>query len=235
MRVDDLGAIQRYCKTKSMTCLEAAIERIEKARLAYDSRHIVRLVAVSKYASCEQIAALYGEGQRAFGENRAQSLQSKAAALSALAIEWHFVGALQTNKINKLIALRPALIHSIDSLELAKAYDDRLKKAGLTQRALLQINAAREPTKSGVLPEAAADIYAEIAAKRAALKLEGVMTIGAHTDDRKTIQKSFETARRVYDRIKGAVTLSMGMSGDFELAIACGANLLRLGSILFKR
>ncbi|MDR2152248.1 MAG: YggS family pyridoxal phosphate-dependent enzyme [Helicobacteraceae bacterium] len=217
-----------------MTRLEAVIDRVEKARLAYDSRHIVRLVAASKYASCERVVALFNEGQRAFGENKVQDFGAKAAALDALAIEWHFIGALQSNKINKLIALRPALIHSIDSLELAKVCDERLAKAGLTQRALLQINSAKEPTKSGVAPEAAADIYAEIASTCRALTLEGVMTIGAHTSDEKTIQNSFETTRRIYDRINGAKTLSMGMSGDFELAIACGANLLRLGAILFE-
>jgi pyridoxal phosphate enzyme (YggS family) len=217
-----------------MTPLEAAIERIEKARLAYDSRHIVRLVAASKYADCEAIAALYGQGQRAFGENKVQALETKAATLGSLAVEWHFIGAIQTNKINKLIALRPALIHSISALTLAKIYNDRLAKAGLTQRALLQINSAKEPAKSGVAPEAALDIYAQIQSECPALKLEGAMTIGAHTDDQKTIQKSFETTRAIYDRIDGAKTLSMGMSGDFELAIACGANLLRLGSILFK-
>jgi pyridoxal phosphate enzyme (YggS family) len=217
-----------------MTPLEAAIERIEKARLAYDDRRIVRLVAASKYAGSEAIAALYGEGQRAFGENKVQDLEVKRAALETLAIEWHFIGVLQSNKISKLVALRPALVHSIDSLALAKTYGERLAKAGLTQRALLQINAAKEPTKSGVAPEAAIDIYAQIRAECPALKLEGVMTIGAHTDDKKTIQKSFETTRAIYDRIDDAATLSMGMSGDFELAIACGANLLRLGSILFE-
>ncbi|MDR1451198.1 MAG: YggS family pyridoxal phosphate-dependent enzyme [Helicobacteraceae bacterium] len=217
-----------------MNNLQSVLERIEKARIASDRARTVQLVAASKYAASDQIAAVYGEGQRAFGENKVQTLKTKRAALNALTIEWHFIGVLQSNKINALIALSPALTHSIDSYALAKAYDERLKQKGLTQRALLQINAAKEPTKNGAPPEAAPDIYAKIAATCGALKLEGVMTIGAHTDDAKTIQKSFETTRRIYDRIRGAATLSMGMSGDFELAIACGANLVRVGSALFN-
>lgn len=218
-----------------MTRLEHAIERIEKARIAYDRHQIVRLVAISKYATVEQIEALYHEGQRAFGENKVQDLELKAAALEILPIEWHFVGTLQTNKINKLITLSPALVHSIDSLQTAIAYDQRLQREGKTQRALLQINSAREATKSGVDPDRAEEIYRQILSECPALKLEGVMTIGAHVSDTAVIQKSFETTRRIFDRLKdaGAVTCSMGMSGDYELAIACGANLLRLGSVLF--
>jgi pyridoxal phosphate enzyme (YggS family) len=216
-----------------VSALEAVIERIEKARLAYSRHHIARFVAVSKYASRDQIAALYAQGQRAFGENKVQDLETKSAALKQEPIEWHFIGALQSNKINRLIALSPALIHSIDSLELALRCDDRLLREGRQQRALLQINSANESCKNGVAPEKAVDTYCEIVSRCKALKLEGIMTIGAHTADRQVVQRSFETARDIYERLPAAVTLSMGMSGDFELAIACGANLLRLGSALF--
>lgn len=218
-----------------MTPLEKTIERIEKARIAYDRKHIVRIVAVSKYVQTAQIENLVSEGQRAFGENRVQDLEKKSATLRTLPIEWHFIGALQSNKVNKLLSLRPEMIHSIDSLELAKTINDRL--TGRVQRALLQINSAKEAAKNGTEPEKAVDVYQEISARCPLIRLEGVMTIGAHTDDRKEIEKSFADTYRIFDKLKnnGAEILSMGMSGDFELAIAHGANLLRLGSVLFGR
>jgi pyridoxal phosphate enzyme (YggS family) len=218
-----------------MTRLELAIERIEKARISYSRHQIIQLVAVSKYTTAQQVRALYGEGQRAFGENKVQDLELKAEALEDLPIAWHFIGTLQKNKINKLIAQRPVLVHSIDSLELAQAYHERLERAQKTQRALLQINSAREESKSGVDPDEAVEIYHRILETCPALKLEGVMTIGAHTDDRHLVQKSFEKTHTLFEKLQstGAKTCSMGMSGDYELAIACGSNMVRLGSVLF--
>ncbi|MDR2905799.1 MAG: YggS family pyridoxal phosphate-dependent enzyme [Helicobacteraceae bacterium] len=215
------------------SAFDAAIERVEKARLAYDSRHITQIVAASKYVDSAAIAALYGYGQRAFGENRAQDLAAKSAELENLPIEWHFIGVLQSNKIAKLLALRPALIHSVSSLELARAINDRAAQMGIIQRVLLQVNSAREKSKSGVLPEAALETYAAIKETCPALVLEGVMTIGARAEDQNQIAASFKTAREIRDQT-GGKTLSMGMSGDFEIAISFGANLLRLGSVLFK-
>ena len=105
-----------------------AIERIEKARIAVDRRRIVQLVAVSKYSTQEEIATLYACGQRAFGENKVQDLQQKASALEALPLEWHFIGSLQSNKINALLQLKPYLLQSLHSLELAKALQLRLQR-----------------------------------------------------------------------------------------------------------
>jgi pyridoxal phosphate enzyme (YggS family) len=165
-----------------------------------------------------------------------QSLKEKCEELSALPIEWHFIGRLQTNKINQLIALHPALIHSCDSLKLALEIDKRLKMLDQTIEVLLQINSAKEATKAGVEPKNAMDIYKEIIHTCQHLKLKGVMSIGAHTDDIGAIQKSFETTREIYELALplGAKYCSMGMSSDFELAIKCGANIIRLGSVLFK-
>ncbi|GHS87687.1 UPF0001 protein [Campylobacterota bacterium] len=214
--------------------LRRAIERIENARLAYDPHHIVRFAAISKYASIAQIAELYACGQRAFGENKVQDLAQKSENLAALPIEWHFVGRIQSNKIGKLLDLRPALIHSIASLAQARQIDDRLAKIGCDQRALLQINSAREAEKSGVLPEVATQEYMAILESCPRIKLEGVMTIGSHSGEKSDVIKSFEITRDIFDRLPNATTLSMGMSGDYELAIKNGANLLRLGSILFN-
>ena len=218
-----------------MTALEAVFQRVEKARISFSRHQIINIVAVSKYATTAQIVALQREGQRSFGENKVQDLTAKSQELSALPIEWHFVGALQTNKLAKLAALRPALIHSIESLAQAQKLNAHLAGSAHQQRVLLQINSANEPTKSGVSTEAARDTFQAIAASCERLKIEGVMSIGAHSDEPHIIRRSFEATQRIYESLRpdGAKTLSMGMSGDYEMAISCGANLLRLGSVLF--
>jgi pyridoxal phosphate enzyme (YggS family) len=211
------------------------IERIEKTRLRVSDHHIVKIVAASKYVDAEAIRNLYEIGQRAFGENRVQDLMTKAEALDDLPIEWHFIGTLQKNKINHLLSLNPHLLHSLDSVELAHALNERLEREGKTLRALVQVNSAYEESKSGFLPEAFAENYARIVEECPRLKLQGIMSIGAHVDDAAVVRKSFETTRRLFETLPGASVCSMGMSGDFELAIECGSNMVRLGSILFPR
>lgn len=209
------------------------IERIEKARLSVDAHHIVKIVAASKYVDADAVATLYSIGQRAFGENRVQDLVAKSQALSELPIEWHFIGSLQKNKINHLLSVNPYLVHSIDSLELAHALNERLEREGKTLRALVQVNSAYEESKSGFLPEIFLENYARIHDECPQIHLQGVMSIGAHCDDPKIVAKSFETTRTLFEQLPGATVCSMGMSGDFELAIRCGANMVRLGSVLF--
>lgn len=217
-----------------MLNLERTWRKIERARIAYDRHQIVNLLAISKYQNLESIQALYECGQRAFGENKVQDLRTKSEGLEDLPIEWHFVGTLQENKINTLLALKPSLIHSIDSLKTAQALHKRL--GDRKQRALLQVNAANEPSKSGVSVESTLEIYEQILSSCPNIALEGLMCIGAHTQDKRLIAQSFETTQKLFNALvsKGAKTLSMGMSGDFEIAIACGANLVRLGSRLFE-
>jgi pyridoxal phosphate enzyme (YggS family) len=209
---------------------------VEQARIERSEHHIVKIVTVSKYVGTEEIKALYELGQRAFGENRVQDLKAKAAALEELPIEWHFVGRLQKNKINHLIDLDPWLMQSLDSLELALEIDKRLEAKGKKMSCLLQINSAKEETKAGVMPEIAYDTYLKIIEETKHIDLQGVMTIGAHTDDTKEIQKSFETTYKIFEALKphGAAICSMGMSNDFELAIRCGSNMVRIGSLFFK-
>lgn len=218
-----------------MTNLEAVIARIEKARLAYNPKTIVKLVAASKYVDADAVQKLYKEGQRAFGENKIQDMKTKAIALDELPIEWHFIGRLQTNKINMLLETKPFLVHSIDSYESACEVDKRAKAKNMTINALLQINSAKEETKAGVMPELSLDEYCKISSLRN-INLKGVMTIGAHTDEQNAVQKSFEMCRKIFDSLQknGATICSMGMSCDFELAIASGSNMLRVGSTLFK-
>lgn len=214
---------------------DAIIERIEHARIRVSEHHIVKIVAASKYVDAGAIADLYSIGQRAFGENKVQDLKIKADLLDDLPLEWHFIGTLQKNKINQLLAIRPHMIHSIDTLDLALALQERLRRENQTLRALVQVNSAYEESKSGFTPEEFTQRYAQIAQECPNLHLQGIMSIGAHSDDVKMIQKSFEITRTLYEKLPNATICSMGMSNDFELAIQCGSNLVRLGSILFKQ
>lgn len=216
-----------------MNHLQEVIAKIEKARIAYSRHQVIKLVAVSKYWDISQIIELYNGGQRAFGENKVQDLKAKSTQLESYPLEWHLIGTIQENKINAIISLSPALIHSIDSLKLAHSFQQRLEREGKTQRALLQINSSREESKSGVSIEEAKEVYLAIQESCPNLVLEGVMSIGAHSEDTSKIIKSFEITKEIFDSLPNAKTLSMGMSGDYELAISCGANLLRIGSALF--
>ena len=216
--------------------LDEVIWNIEQARITVSEHHIVKLVTVAKYTELENISTLYDLGQRAFGENQVQQLKERIEALEALPIEWHMIGSLQKNKINNLIDLRPTLMQSLDSMDLALELNKKLLAKSSKMNCLLQINAANEESKSGVSSEEAFDIYQKIQENCPQINLKGVMTIGAHSENAKLIQESFETTHSIYEKLQkeGARICSMGMSSDYELAIKCGSNLIRVGSALFK-
>ena len=213
--------------------IDAIIERIEAARIKVSEHHIVKIVAVSKYNKAEDVAKLYNIGQRAFGENRVQDLVAKQEALEELPLEWHYIGNLQRNKLNTLIKADPFLFQSLDSIDLANALQRRLHDRDTTMDCLLQINSAKEETKSGVMPEDAVALFNKIRENCPNIHLKGVMSIGAHTDDQAVIKDSFETTFKIYEQLENVSICSMGMSGDFELAIECGSNMIRLGSVMF--
>jgi len=216
--------------------LDEVIWNIEQARISITEHHIVKLVAVGKYSDEQSIQTLYELGQRAFGENQVQQLNTRMQNLEEFPLEWHMMGHLQSNKINKLLELRPTLFQSLDSLKLAKSLNEKLIEKNQTMNCLLQINSAKEATKSGVSTEEAFDIYQQIQEACPALKLKGVMSIGAHVEEQKVIQQSFEATHKIYEALEknGASICSMGMSQDYELAIKCGSNLVRIGSKIFK-
>jgi len=216
--------------------LDEVIWNIEQARVEVSEHHIVKLVAVGKYSNEESIKTLYELGQRAFGENQVQQLAERSQNLDDLPIEWHMLGHLQSNKINKLLELRPSLLQSLDSIKLAQLLNKRLVEKNQTINALLQINSANEESKSGVGVDEAIDMYQQIKQECSNINLKGVMSIGAHTEDTKEIQKSFELTHSIYEKLvkDGALICSMGMSNDYELAIKCGSNLVRIGSKIFK-
>jgi len=214
--------------------IDTVIENIEKARLHVSAHHIVKIVAVSKYSDNENIEKLYKLGQRGFGENKVQDLTLKNNILKDYPLEWHFIGRLQKNKINALIDLNPFLIQSIDSFELAQEIDKRLKVKNKKLNGLLQINSADEKGKAGVKFDEALEIYKRIQDNCDNINLQGVMSIGAHTDNIDDIKKSFKKTREIFDKLDDVKYCSMGMSGDFELAIECGSNLIRVGGLIFN-
>jgi pyridoxal phosphate enzyme (YggS family) len=216
--------------------LDKVIWNIEEARISVSEHHIVKLVTVAKYTEIENIQTLYELGQRAFGENQVQQLKERMTVLEELPLEWHMIGSLQKNKINNLIDLHPSLMQSLDSLELAEELNKKLEAKKSKMSCLLQINAAKEESKSGAAAEEALDIYQEIKERFPNINLKGVMTIGTHTNDTKLIQQSFETTHTIFEKLAkdGATICSMGMSSDYTLAIKCGSNLVRVGSSLFK-
>ena len=215
--------------------IDDVIRRVETARVMVSPHHIVKIVAISKYSTSSEIQKLYNIGQRAYGENKVQDLKQKAIDLEELPLEWHFVGNLQKNKINNMLDINPTLFHALDSLELAQELQKKLEAKDMTLDALVQINSAKEDTKHGFMPEEAIEMYTKIQAECPNIHLKGVMSIGAHTQDREIIKESFKTTHEIYKQLPDATICSMGMSGDFELAIECGSNMVRLGSIMFNK
>ncbi|MGG7048095.1 MULTISPECIES: YggS family pyridoxal phosphate-dependent enzyme [unclassified Campylobacter] len=191
-----------------------------------------KLIAVSKNVTSKEVLELFSQGQLEYGENRVQELAKKQSELAHLGLKWHMIGRLQSNKINQLIALKPTLWQSCDSFEKAVEVDKRLN---FRLDTLLQINSANEESKQGVLSSEAEEIYLKIKMQCKNINLLGVMSIGSHSDDWHEIAKSFETTYKIYENLSshGAQICSMGMSSDYDLALKCGSNMLRLGSMLY--
>jgi PLP dependent protein len=186
----------------------------------------VRLIAVSKTKPVALVREALAAGQTLFGENYAQELREKSEALGP-GVEWHFIGALQTNKA-RLVVGRAALVHTCDRLALARELSKRAQAAGLTQRVLLEVNVGREPQKAGALPEDAAALLEQVRALPA-LRCDGLMCIPPATGDPRP---HFRALRELGEKL-GLAELSMGMSADFEAAIEEGATLVRVGTAIF--
>ena len=196
----------------------------------------VQLLAVSKTYPIERIEAAAAAGQNAFGENRVQELVDKYAYRPDL--EWHLIGHLQTNKV-KYIVGKVHLIHSLDSLELAQEIEKRSAASKIDTHALVQVNIAREETKSGLLEEELSD-FLDALSDYKHLYIDGLMTIGPHVENPDEIRRVFARLRELRDiqRLVSHPTctltlLSMGMSGDYEIAVEEGANIVRVGTAIF--
>lgn len=199
----------------------------------------VRLVAVSKFHPVEKLMAAYEAGQRRFGESRVQELLAKEPQMPA-DVEWHFIGHLQTNKVKQLIG-KASLIESIDSERLLDIVDQESRKAGVTTRVLMQVHVAREETKFGFWPEELLDYFrARKFENLTNTHICGVMGMASNTDDERRVSEDFAAIAKVYGDIlelcpdlRGFDTLSMGMSGDWPLAVEHGSNMVRIGTAIF--
>lgn len=199
------------------------------------------LIAVSKTKPSEDIMELYDLGHRDFGENYVQELVKKQAELPQ-DIRWHFIGHLQSNKI-KMIAPYVHLIHGVDSIKLLEAIDKEGRKLNKEINCLLQVHVAKEETKFGLdLVEArqAATMYF-LEKKYPNVGLCGIMGMASFSEDEALLKQEFGALKTLYDEIKTLYaadaaafnTLSMGMSGDYPIALASGSNMIRVGSLLF--
>jgi len=199
-----------------------------------------KLVAVSKTKPAAQILAMYEQGQRIFGENRIQEIVDKQAELPA-DISWHAIGHLQTNKV-KYIAPFVALIHSVDSLKLLKEINKQAARNDRTIDCLLQIKIAAEESKFGLSESSALELLqSEAYQQMKNIRIVGLMGMATFTEDEAQVRQEFRQLKNFFEQLKSDffatdphfIEISMGMSGDFELAQAEGSTMVRIGSLLF--
>ncbi len=190
----------------------------------------VTLVAVSKTKPNEDIQALYDLGQRDFGENYVQELVDKHAVLPK-DIHWHFIGHLQTNKI-KYIAPFVHLIHGVDSLKLLQEINKQAAKSGRIIDCLLQVHIAQEETEFG-MDEAELEVARSAMAELSNVHIVGMMGMASFSDDPKKVRGEFHYLKTLYTKYGELRILSMGMSGDYTIAIEEGSTMVRIGSLLF--
>lgn len=196
----------------------------------------ITLLAVSKVFPVEVLKKVYDTGVRLFGESRPQELRDKMPLLPA-DIKWHFIGPLQTNKL-KYVVPHAELIHAVDSEKLATAIADFAGKKSISASVLIEINTSGEALKRGFPADIAVEQILKISELNH-LQIKGLMTMAPYTEDISLIRNSFSLLKKKFDEIKKYLnkpdfnTLSMGMSGDFEIAIEEGSTLVRVGSGIF--
>lgn len=203
----------------------------------YLDQEEVTLVAVSKTKPIEMITAMYEQGQRIFGENRVPELVEKQEALPS-DIEWHMIGHLQRNKVRDIVPF-VSLIHSVDSERLLRKIDAEASEIGRTVDILLQFHIAQEQSKYG-LDRADLDSIMHVVQGCSHVRTRGVMGMATFTDQQDVVRAEFRVLKDIYDCIHldytvpaSFDTVSMGMSGDYQLAVEEGSTMVRLGSVLF--
>jgi pyridoxal phosphate enzyme (YggS family) len=221
------------------TRIESIRDRIRSAAARGGRRpEDVRLVAVSKTIPAARVREAVAVGIRRLGENYIQEAREKIESLSDLALEWHFIGHLQRNKAKYAVPLFD-LIHSVDSIRLARELDKQAAKRGQNQAVLIQVNTGKEATKSGIYEEDALTLVRE-AAVLENITIKGLMTLPPYFNAPERVRPYFRALRELGQRIREAALpgvgmdeLSMGMTGDFETAIEEGATLVRIGTAIF--
>lgn len=200
----------------------------------------VELVAVSKFHPVEALQEAYDEGQRVFGESRANELVAKAKVMPD-DVKWHFIGHLQTNKVRQILPC-VALIHSVDSERLLRLIDSESVRIGRRTDVLMQLHVAKEETKFGFTPEELIDtVTIGLIAGLKGVNIVGVMGMASNVDDEERIREDFKEIRKAFDSLKSTVfagndefrVVSMGMSHDWEMAVDEGGNMIRVGTSIF--
>lgn len=195
---------------------------------------IVTLLAATKNRAAEEVQSAVEAGVRVAGENRVQELMGKAALVTG-PLEWHFIGHLQRNKVKQVVG-KVSLIHSLDSLRLAREIEERAALSGVTQRVLVQVNVAGEASKSGVDPAELAEIVEEVSAMEH-LTVEGLSTVAPLSGDPERVRWVFRRLAELASELEaggpGRRVLSMGMTDDFEVAVEEGSTCVRVGTGIF--
>lgn len=219
--------------TLSLQAIQQRLRQAEQA--AQRPAHSVQLLAVSKTVSADRVRQAFAAGQTAFGENYVQEWLEKQQTLADLAIEWHFIGPLQSNKTRHVAELA-SWIHSVDRLKIAQRLSEQRPSTLPPLNVCLQVNVSGEASKSGVDPEQALALAQAIAALPK-LRLRGLMCIPEAAADEAALAAQFRCLQQLFVELQqhGLTldTLSMGMSADIELAVAQGATMVRVGSALF--
>jgi pyridoxal phosphate enzyme (YggS family) len=196
----------------------------------------IQLVAAAKGHSAALVREALEAGAGIVGENYIQEAQARFEILSDPSIRWHFIGRLQSNKAKYAVRMFE-LIHSVDSVKLAAELDRQARKAGKTQQILVQVNISREPSKTGVGQEQALELIGSIMAF-SNVRIQGLMTMPPYFDAPERARPYFAALRHLRDQVRQTLgipleDLSMGMTGDFEVAIQEGATLVRIGTAIF--
>jgi len=218
--------------------IESVRQRIAKA-CSNSGRSIddVRLVCVTKEATCADAKQVLGLGVRDLGENRVQELVLKYNDIGDKAV-WHLIGHLQTNKVRDVVKIA-SLIHSVDSEKIAKEIDKEAAKINKIQGVLIQVNISGEETKFGIDPGEVSEFFKKITLYRN-INIKGLMTIAPESEDPERARPHFRALRELKDKLNSLnitqhplAILSMGMTGDFEVAIEEGSNMIRVGRAIF--
>lgn len=211
------------------------IDSLKKDLENYDAM----LLAVTKTHGIDKIMEVYDYGLRDFGENKVQELIEKKEKMPD-DINWHLIGHLQTNKVNKIVG-EVCLIHSVDSLKILNKINNRAKSLSIVQDCLIQINVSKEESKSGFYVGEIDNLIKE-ASKLENIKIKGLMTMAPNTEDETIIRNCFRELKKIFDNLSNLSYnniemkyLSMGMTHDYKIALEEGANIIRVGSKIFGK
>lgn len=216
--------------------LKVILERIHRAEITFHRpENTVQLIGASKLQPTAAIRTLYQYGQKTYGESYLQEAQDKMAQLRDLDLEWHFIGAIQSNKTRDIASLF-SWVHSVDRLKIAQRLNHQRPVNLPPLNICIQVNLDNEPSKAGLLPEQLPEVAKQIASL-ANLKLRGLMAIPAPQPEYKAQSSGFRQLAQLKDQLLAdglsLDTLSMGMSADLEAAIAAGSTMVRVGTDLF--